>query len=1130
MDIEEKGIPEIHLFGAFQVSIAGKPPVRFATQKAQALLAYLLMERYQPHRRESLASLLWAEQPEGRARQNLRQALLHLRQALAPRDDLLIIDTHTVRLNPAVNWWCDGTELENLTSTSRSHDHRSLEQCLPCLHRQEQICTLYKGEFLQGFSNKNSQEFDEWILVNRERAHNEALQAMSLLADYYEKRGDYEDALQYTRRLVQLEPWREEAHRQLMRLLAYNSQYSIALTQFKQCQQAMQREFGVAPTRETIHLFEQIHSGNCTPPVLAGLIPTVANAFIGRETERRELAEVLAKRSCRLISLVGPGGVGKTRLALQTAREQLGLHADGVYFIPLMSAENFTQAMQVIVETLQVSAAQINDPEQQLIEHLRSKHLLLVLDNFEHLIGDVPHLSHLLAQAPGLQLLITSRERLLLQEEWVLAISGLQAPDLLMEAMEAQHCDAVQLFSQRALQHDHHFQVNPDNLPAIICICRLLEGSALGIELAAASVSSLPCEIMADSLTQSLDNLSPALRNLPERHRSLRAVFDQSWLALSEIEQGRLAMLTVFHGSFHHDAAASVTKINHMQLASLSAKSLLRFEPPDRYAFHAIIHEFARQKLAEDPINQQIVEKKHAQYFAALAKKREAELHSTPEVLAILMWERPNLLAAWHWSLGHKEYVLTAELLNSMMNMYLARGPLQEGCQLLQNILLIEDVPPSFLISVRLKLARLLSTLYEFDTSLAMINDLLAIPAVNQDQALLAEALYLKGHVLSMQGESQAAQEPLFSALALSQQHQLHKLQADCLKNLGNTYNLLVQYDEAKAYYQQALQLHRLLGNKLGICTTLNNLATTLYDTGDYPNAKAFYEEALVIYREIGELRGEAKVINNLGNVAAEMGNLSAALHFYLDSLKIHCQMGNQRAQSVTMMNIGCAYLSLAQFDLARSYFEQALAAFTASKHQQAQAEVLGNLGLLALTEKQYQQARDLLQKAYELSQEYADQLNMANVLLHMARLDKEEKNYATAQQKINQAMTLRELSQHSGRLLELEVESIHLDCLMGHLTTARQRVKALLPRLSDDAAGSGCEDQSGLFWELYQVLSLLQEPVAEALRQRAHALLLRQAQLITDEALRNSFLFNNEVHRQILQNAPGHVTVSKTD
>ena len=306
----------LRLLGTFQVERDGEPLTGFATDKARALLAYLAVERDRPHRRESLSNLFWPEQSDELARQSLRQALSHLKQALGA-DEFLLISPQDIQIHPQAEVWTDVGETERLIRLNTGHRHRSVERCLACLRRQQALLALYHGDFLAGFTSKNSENFVEWVTLTREHLHQQAMNAHIALANLNERRGDLPAALGHVRQQIRLEPWREEAHRQAMRLYALQGERSKALAQYQACLQVLRSELAVSPTAETTALYEAIQNGALTlKSIPVPLEPPTS--FIGRAREQAELTERLADPDCRLVTILGMGGIGKSRLALKS--------------------------------------------------------------------------------------------------------------------------------------------------------------------------------------------------------------------------------------------------------------------------------------------------------------------------------------------------------------------------------------------------------------------------------------------------------------------------------------------------------------------------------------------------------------------------------------------------------------------------------------------------------------------------------------------------------------------------------------------------------------------------------------------------------------------------------------------
>src|SRR6266545_4062733 len=417
---------------------------------------------------------------------------------------------------------------------------------------------------------------------------------------------------------------REASHRQLMRLLAFSGQRSAALAQYATCRRVLDEELGVAPEEETTALYARIQRGaDVASPSAARPSDNLAahtplTPLIGREGELAQLAERLEDRNCRLLTLIGPGGIGKTRLALQIASGLRGSFRDGVYFVPLAALNAADMLVPAIASALGFALHGLADPKAQLLAYLRTKDMLLVLDNFEQVLDGADVLSDLIQAAPGVVVLATSREPLHLRVEWLMDLDGLPVPQD-VEASSVERSSAVQLFVQTARRMQADFALSPATSPSVVRICQLVAGTPLAIELAAAWVRSQSCVEIARALEQSLEQLATTMRDVPARHRSMRAVFEHSWRLLSDAEQGVLRRLAVFRGGMEADAAEQVAGATSSLLAALVDKSLLRRNGAGRYDLHELVRQYAGEQL-EAAGEAGEIRNQHTACFLALAE------------------------------------------------------------------------------------------------------------------------------------------------------------------------------------------------------------------------------------------------------------------------------------------------------------------------------------------------------------------------------------------------------------------------------------------------------------------------------------------------------------------------------
>ena len=363
---------------------------------------------------------------------------------ITPDPPYLLISRDAIQFNRESDYSLDLDLFNNYFYTCEENLSRCKEDCSIHASRLEEMVKLYRGDFLQQFFLEDSTEFEDWALLQRENMHQRVLEAHSYLANYYEMHGEYKAAHQHTLRQLELDPWREEAHRQMMRVLAMDGQRSAAIVQYETCKQVLAEELDVEPSAETRELYDQIRLGTLSPKTVPVSqyttiplhnLPIQLTPFIGRELELDQLGKLIADSECRCITLVGPGGMGKTRLAIQAAEQHLNEFAHGVAFVPLTSVGSIEEVIPAIANAIQFTFFGQNDPKEYLLSYLQEKRLLLILDNLEHLLIDSGRegniadlLIEILQQAPGIKLLVTSREALNLQEEWLFEVQGLDFP------------------------------------------------------------------------------------------------------------------------------------------------------------------------------------------------------------------------------------------------------------------------------------------------------------------------------------------------------------------------------------------------------------------------------------------------------------------------------------------------------------------------------------------------------------------------------------------------------------------------------------------------------------------------------------------------------------------------------
>jgi predicted ATPase/DNA-binding SARP family transcriptional activator len=605
----------LHLLGAPYIE-HNDALVKFSRHKCLALFAYLVVTRT-GHTRDALATLLWPELTQQRAHAALRRTLVALTHGIGKGWLTFADDRIAVPAQP--NLWVDGWRFQELKTHTAAHAHLPFDLCDECLAALTEATDLWHDDFMAGFSLRDAPLFDTWQTFQVESFRRECSTALEDLAQAYAGRGQYEQAIEYGRRGLALDPLHEGMHRLLMRLYAWAGDQGAALRQAQECAELLAAEVGASPQPETLELADSIRTGHL--PAWTGNVrschadlPRADTPFFGREAELAHITACLSDPACRLLTVVGAGGAGKTRLAVKAAASQQAQFADGVHFASLYDVTSPGGVADTILRTLALHPPSGLPVHARLLDFLRSRRMLLILDSFEHLTQGVGLLLELMAAAPGLKLLVTSRARLNLRDEWLAPIAGLELPPAGIRESARQLEDdpapvtlppwavlerfsSIQLFLYGVRRLRPGFQPSPGDAADIVGICQLLDGLPLGIELAASWTQVLSFADILQGMERSLDFLTASMCDLPERHRSLRAVFDHSWRLLTPHHRSVLRQLAVFDSCFTPSAAAAVTGATLADLAELVNHSWLRVDPMGRLDLPGQSRKYCAEKL-----------------------------------------------------------------------------------------------------------------------------------------------------------------------------------------------------------------------------------------------------------------------------------------------------------------------------------------------------------------------------------------------------------------------------------------------------------------------------------------------------------------------------------------------------
>lgn len=966
----------LQLLGPLQLDRDGEPIHGFKSRKVAALLGYLAVES-RPIPRSYLVELFWPDQSESRGRNNLSQALHNL-QGLWP--GCIEANYHTVQFCGS-----HGLDLQMFDELEVKAEVTAWVMAIE----------LYRGQFMAGMYLDDCPEFEQWLRLQQEIWQRRASQILRHLITHYLKHNELETALRYTSRLLEIDPGEEEGHRQQMIILALRGQRSAALAQFETCRRYLNEELGVEPARETVQLYEQIRSGELCPESQAvetkekfsstlthvslfyNNLPAQSTSFIGREKELALIEQYLANPACRLLTIIGLGGIGKTRLALQAAT-LTNKFRHGVCFIPLTSTGQAEFLISTIADALNFPLYGRGNQKAQLINYLSDKEILLVMDNFEHLVSGAGLLIEILQRAPDLKLLVTSRERLNLHEEWVLDLQGLLVPES-EDSIHVENYSAVQLFLQRAQQVRADFWLRFLDKPAIVHICRLVEGQPLGIELAAALTRTFSCQDIATEIEKNYNFLTTSFQNRAKRHQSIRAVFEHSWGLLSEEERSIFRKLAVFWGSFSRKSSEQVVGASPFLLSVLLDKSLLRRTSADRYEIHELLRQYAAEKLAENPAEKQMVKEAHCRYFAEFLCEQENHLKrgQQKQALEAINVEIDNVRAGWFWAINHKRTSQIEQYIEDLFLFYNLQSRFQEG----------ETV-------FRQAATNLRELKEKGDSDWAI------------DQ-MLGQVLARQGVFCASLGHFDQAKVIMHEGLAIFANAKIRQESPRGLNYLGAIAWALGEYVDAQKLCQEGLDIAQKEGDRWKEAWILEYLGMIAISLGEYEEAKTIAQRSLAIFREFGYCSGVAFSLNILGIAARNLGEYREAKQFCQESLKIAKEIDDRWEEALALEYLGMTAISLGEYDEAKALLQKSLAIFREFDYRSGIANCLNLLGTVARNLGEYTKAKRLHQEVLRICRDLDYPLGIALTSYYLGRTAYLLEDYLEAKRLLTESLTI---------------------------------------------------------------------------------------------------------------------------
>ena len=1056
----------ISTLGDLVVQLDGQAVTDFATRKAKALLVYLVVERASVHRRESLFTLLWPGMPEKSARNNLRQTLYYLRKTIpevgSNCDDalvpLLVSDRDTVQINPAADLQLDLQRMDQLLDEIQSHGHRSLADCQVCIQKLEKAVDLYQGAFLSGFYLDDSSLFEDWAEATRETYRQKTLDTLSSLAKIHLENGEYSQAQETAEKQLKMDALRESAHRQLIEALARSGHRAKALRQYRVCLNVLERELGALPSQETVKLYDQVQAGmipskEMVPEAItvegfANLVPRRHNlpaartSFIGRVEQIAEIEALLAQH--RLVTLTGPGGVGKTRLALQVAEQLMENYANGVWLVELAGLSDPARVPRSVALALNLPEIPGKRTRDALVDFLVRKQLLLILDNCEHLLEACSMLAdHLLNACADLTILATSQETLGVHGEAAFRVPTLSLPDLKhsISLSNLNAYDSIRLFVERGQLAAPDFAVTEDNAAIVSQVVRRLDGIPLAIELAASRLRLLSVAQIAQRLDDAFRLLTGGSRSALPRHQTLRASIDWSYNLLSEPEGTLLRRLSVFAGGWRLQAAEQtcadgkdIREEDVLDLLSgLVDKSFVvpvsTASERNRYQMLETVSQYAHELLVVSGESEEMRDR-HLGYYLALVEEQAPMIRGPDQIRKLDQFERDldNLRLAMEWGL-QRDIEAQLKISATLMWFWYIRNHQLEGIEWLSRGLDAAEI-----------VSRDLSGANE--------------PKASVSSLVLGQAMVALGYFRWVQfwftTDIDYAPEQAKSLLegAISIYRAIGEEDPEIRRSLAWAQVWLGAYmgdiecdpDQARMLIQNSLDVFYTCGDTLGMAECLPLLAR---DSSDLEEAKRLFQEMLAIHETNQDPHGIGNTRIYIGFADIMNGEYESA-RLALEAGLVHTRQVNDLVRTVRFLYpLGTVFQYCGDLGRVEEWIMQSL---TEAYELGIGDLIVGCLhvkSVLRIAQGRYQQAAEVNQEALRIAKSTGIPPTLATALQTCIRLARLLDDSTQAQKYVESLLNINDVRPNQKAIVSLEVG--HLALQNGNLVDASSRFLNLL-------------------------------------------------------------------------------------
>ncbi|MBL8062229.1 MAG: tetratricopeptide repeat protein, partial [Anaerolineales bacterium] len=883
-------------------------------------------------------------------------------------DDHLIITRDTLAFNPESNATIDAFEFEIQLKELGFPDRAASALSLKEMEKLRLTLDLYQGDFLDGFHLRDSLEFEEWCILQREHLKRLARDGFRAFTYACLENGLYAEGLTAASSWLGLDPYDEEACRAQMWLFMRTGQRTAALQIYQTLKKKLLEELGVPPAAATTELYRRLQTIEM-PPVIH--LPAYVMEFVGRWDEITELEEKLSMSGTRLMTVTGMGGMGKTRLSVEAARllsiKKLGGFLHGIHFIPLEMASSSDEMIVRVAEGIGFSFHGSASPGMQLIEHLREQEMLLLLDNFEQLLGEgsdaLAFVVEVLRNAPAVKLLVTSRERLNLYEETVYDLAGLDVPA--NESGKPETSGAVTLFTQSARRVRRDFALTPETLPDVSRICQLVDGAPLAIELASAWARHLTPAQIASQIQSDLDFLHSPYTNAPAGHRSLRSVFERSWLLLGPDEQSAFARLSIFRGGFTSEAAdALLGESSPALLADFTDQSLLQHNVEGRYDIHPLLRQYAAEKLSLQSDWHEAASMQHTSFYLNfLTQQGDGEL---PQERAAIRPELDNIRLAWESAAREDRIADLEQTAGTLHGFFSVQSWFEEGTALFQHVLnLIAGSNHPNANGLRCDLfgrnARMHIQIGQLEKARADLQQALTYLEGLDDPSRRARVLDSLAINSYYAGDYPQATALALESLSLSEKTNNADGAAFSLNFLGSCAKAQGDFEKSREYFERSVSAYRAMKDEIGAGMVLNNLGNLLQAQGDLQGAQRYYVEGSQILKANDHVHGAATTLTNAGKLALKRGQLEEARTLLEEGLSMKRRINDKRGEAVALSGLGGISFALNALDECRDYLQQALDIARQADDLQLTLDILSAVAELAAKQGRTDLTRRLL-------------------------------------------------------------------------------------------------------------------------------------------------------------------------